>query len=236
MAGTAPTRLGCAFHALLVPLPTFACDNCCRYDNATSSTITDIYRTFASIHTALGPYLLAAGSAAFESNSSAMTFTDDTTYLLGADILVAPLLSNASNSRAVQFPGKGTWTNWFTNETHAGGSTAVVSAAIDQFPVFKKSGSIIATLGAFAHYVSPFDRSLDPSGPPPIVFVITQPASAGMACVRSNRTGFVAEYSHDGGRSSRLSARARGTQSVAFVMVISFPFHTTHHQHSPLAA
>jgi hypothetical protein len=183
----------------------FVCDHWSRYDNATSSAITDIYRTFASIHTALGPYFLAAGAAAFENNSSAMIFTDDTTYLLGDDILVAPLLSNESNSRSVHFPGNANWVNWFTNETHVG-------------------GSIIATFGALAHYTSPFDRSLDPKGPPPLVFVITHPVSAGMTCVRqgqsSNLSSFVAEYFHNDRGFTLLSARKRGAHSVAFVMVI----------------
>ena len=205
-------------------LPRFSHDNLCRYDNETSTTITDIYRAFASIHTALAPYLLSAGSVAYESNSSAMTFLDDTTYLLGDDILVAPLLSNASNTRSVTFPGKGSWVSWFTNESHAGGSTALVSADLNQFPVFKKAGSIIALLGAFAHYACSFDHSLDASGSPSLVFVITQPVAAGMTCVRSgsnsNRTGFVAEYFHDLRGTTVLSARKRGPQSVAFVMVI----------------
>ncbi len=196
-----------------------------RYDNATSTAVTDIYRTFASIHTALGPYLLATGAAAFESNSSAMTFTDDTTFLLGSDILVAPLLSNATNSRQVTFPAHGSWINWFTNETHAGGSSATVSAALNEFPVFKKAGSVIALDGAFAHHASAFDRSLSPASPPTIVFVITQPVSAGMTCVRrgagSNRTAFIAEYSHDAHGFTVLSARKRGSQTVAFVMVIA---------------
>ena len=200
------------------------CDGSFRYDNATSTKITDIYRTFAGIHTALGPYLLATGAAAFEGNSSAMTFTDDSTYLLGDDILVAPLLSNASNSREVAFPGKGNWVNWFTNETHAGGSTATVAAALDQFPVFKKAGSVIVLHGAFAHHASHFDATLSPGSAPSFVVAITHPVSAGMACVRrgsgSNRTGFIAEYTHDAQGSTLFSAPKRGSQSVAFVVVI----------------
>jgi hypothetical protein len=216
---------GCAFNH---QLSAFACDTCRRYDNATSTTVTDIYRTFAGIHTALGPYLLATGAAAFESKSSAMTFTDDTTYLLGNDILVAPLLSNTSNARSVSFPAHGTWINWFTNETHAGGSSATVSAALDQFPVFKKAGSLIVMLGAFAHHASAFDRSLSPGSPPSLVFVVTQPVVAGMACVRrasgSNHTAFIAEYAHDAQAFTRLSARNRGPQVVAFVLVIPLAF------------
>lgn len=157
-----------------------------------------------------------------------MTFTDDTTYLLGDDILVAPLLSNASNSRSVTFPGEGSWSNWFTNETYSGGSTATVCAALDQYPVFKKAGSIIALRGALAHHASSFDRSLDPRGPPSLVLDITQPVAAGMACVRrgsnSNGTGFIAEYFHDYEGTTLLSARGRGLQSVAFVMVIRHAF------------
>jgi len=213
-------------------------DDCYRYDNSTSTTITDIYRAFAGIHTALGPYLLATGAAAFESNSSAMTFTDNNTYLLGNDILVAPLLSNASNSRAVTFPGKGNWVNWFTNETYAGGSTATVAAALDEFPVFKRAGSIIVLQGTFAHYSSPFDSTLKSGSAPAFVVAITHPVSGGMACIRrgsgSNRTGFIAEYSHDEQGTTRLSAPKRSSQSVAFVMVSEFYIFVTNFERNLL--
>ena len=206
---------------------TFVVDEAFRYDNATSTTVTDIYRTFAGIHTALGPYLLSTGADAFESNSSSMTFTDDTTYLLGHDILVAPLLSNQSNSRSVHFPATGTWVSWFTNETYAGGSRAIVTSSMAQFPVFKKAGSIIAMNGEFAHHACAADAALYAAAPPALVMVVTHPVAAGMTCVRrsgSKGTGFIAEYSHDLNATTVLSARNRGAQSVAFVMVRSLCF------------
>jgi hypothetical protein len=207
---------------------TFVVDEAFRYDNASPATITDIYRTFAGIHTALGPYLLSTGAGAFESNSSSMTFTDDTTYLLGHDILVAPLLSNQSNSRSVQFPATGTWVSWFTNETYAGGSSAIVTSSISQFPVFKKAGSIIALGGEFAHHACAVDAALFAAAPPALVFVVTHPVAAGMTCVRggssSTGRGFIAEYSYDFNATAVLSAGNRGAQAVAFVMVRALCF------------
>jgi hypothetical protein len=153
-----------------------------------------------------------------------MTFTDDTTYLLGHDILVAPLLSNASDSRTVKFPHGGDWVGWFTNDSYAGGSSATVSAALDQYPVFKRAGSVIAMHGAYAHFASGFDRTLRAQAPT-FVFDVTRPLSAGMACIRrgsgSNGSSFIAEYSHDWQGTTRLSAAKRGPQSVAFVVVMA---------------
>jgi hypothetical protein len=173
---------------------------------------------------ALAPYLLASCAAAFENNASAMTFTDDTTYLLGDSILVAPLLSNASNSREVKFPESSGWVSWFTNQSFAGGSSAIVSADLHQFPVFTRAGSVIALDSVYAHYACPYRHASTAESRPSFVLLVTHPASAGMACVRpgssSNHSGFVAEYAYDSSGTMILSARNRGPQSVAFVVVI----------------
>lgn len=154
-----------------------------------------------------------------------MTFTDDTTYLLGHDILVAPLLSNSSDSRTVDFPHGGDWVAWFTNDSYTGGSSATVTAALDQYPVFKRAGSVIALHGAYAHFASAVDRTLRAQAPT-FVLDVTRPVSAGMACIRrgsgSNVSGFIAEYSHDAQGTTHLSAPKRGTQSVAFVVVMAW--------------
>lgn len=70
----------------------------------------------------------------------------DTEYLYGPDLLVAPITGAGETvTREVWFPEGSTWTDWFTGETHQGGTTAQVSAGLDTMPVFVRSGGMVLT-------------------------------------------------------------------------------------------
>lgn len=65
-------------------------------------------------------------------------------YLLGDDLLVAPIVSAGVGPRklgeqVVWFP-EGTWFNQFTGERYAGDTEHLVTADIDEFPLFVKAG------------------------------------------------------------------------------------------------
>ena len=67
-------------------------------------------------------------------------------YLFGPDVLVAPATQPGDTATTrVWFPAGSDWTDWFTGETHAGGSTADVTTGLDAMPVFVRSGGIVAT-------------------------------------------------------------------------------------------
>ena len=75
-----------------------------------------------------------------------MTFVDDVEYhyLLGPDILVAPMLEEGT-SRTVQFPAGSDWVYLFDkSETYTGGSNETLTILLDEFPVFLREGSGIA--------------------------------------------------------------------------------------------
>ncbi|WIE66155.1 glycoside hydrolase family 31 protein [Curtobacterium sp. MCLR17_036] len=70
-------------------------------------------------------------------------------YLYGPDVLVAPVTTandkTGTATRSVWFPAGSSWTDWFTGETYAGGTTADVTTGLDAMPVFVKSGGIVPT-------------------------------------------------------------------------------------------
>ena len=67
-------------------------------------------------------------------------------YLFGPDVLVAPAVTPGETATTrVWFPEGSTWTDWFTGETHAGGTTADVTTGLDAMPVFVRSGGVVAT-------------------------------------------------------------------------------------------
>jgi len=118
-----------------------------KFDTAPSTQTTDIYRTFTKLHYALVPYLMKHGAAAFSQKRSLMTFIDkvDYSYLLGPDIFVAPMIASGT-SRKVAFPAGNDWIYLFDKtKTYVGGSTQTLTIPLDQFPVFLRKGSSIAT-------------------------------------------------------------------------------------------
>jgi alpha-glucosidase len=70
------------------------------------------------------------------------TYEREDEFLLGENILVAPILELGKKERSVYFPS-GTWYDFYSNTKYEGGSEYNVTADIDRIPVFIKEGSII---------------------------------------------------------------------------------------------
>ena len=67
----------------------------------------------------------------------------DLQFLLGRDILVAPVLDPSVNIHAAYLP-RGSWTHlWSDEEFHSSGETVEVSAPIGQIPVFIRSETLV---------------------------------------------------------------------------------------------
>ena len=63
----------------------------------------------------------------------------DDQYLLGPELLVAPVTTQGATNRSVYFPAGATWENFFnTEERIAGGQRLTVAAPLDTIPVFKR--------------------------------------------------------------------------------------------------
>ncbi|MCQ2457685.1 MAG: glycoside hydrolase [Clostridia bacterium] len=62
--------------------------------------------------------------------------TDDE-YMLGHELLVAPVTEKGADSRTVWLP-RGKWEAWFTGEKYSGGQEIKVACPIDSIPVFRR--------------------------------------------------------------------------------------------------
>lgn len=62
-------------------------------------------------------------------------------YMLGPDLLVAPILYENQRQRQVYLP-QGTWRNINDNREYEGGCQITVEAPLDQLPVFAKAGTL----------------------------------------------------------------------------------------------
>ena len=54
-------------------------------------------------------------------------------------VQVAPIYAMGARERSVYFPKGASWVHYFTKKSYEGGTTAVITGPIDEFPIFKKT-------------------------------------------------------------------------------------------------
>ncbi len=74
----------------------------------------------------------------------------DDQFLLGSDLLVAPVLVEGATERAVLLP-PGTWFAWQGDAVYAGGQQITLPVELTTIPLFQRAGSIIPTTGVTQH-------------------------------------------------------------------------------------
>lgn len=124
-----------------------------HYDDETVA----VYGRLARLHTSLFPYLEAAASDAVARGWPVMralylhyprdpeSLRQDEEYLLGRDLLVAPVLTPGATSWSAYLP-PGKWIDFWTGTEHEGGGTVTVPAPLDRIPVFVRAGAILPRL------------------------------------------------------------------------------------------
>lgn len=87
----------------------------------------------------------------FEYPADVKTYLVDDQYLVGRDLLVAPVLKEGERKRTVYFPSGDNWRDWFTGEIYKGGSDAEINSPLEKLPVFARVGAIIPTQPVVQH-------------------------------------------------------------------------------------
>ncbi len=106
--------------------------------------VLDIYRYYAKLHQQLVPYLYSAGVEAHRGGRPIIREPDreGRQYLLGQDILVAPIVTR-EDERDVSLPA-GRWHDfWDDDETVDGPSVRSVEVSKERMPLYIRSGAII---------------------------------------------------------------------------------------------
>ena len=113
--------------------------------------LSQLVRT-SRMHAALKPYLrklvrecVTTGHPVmrplFYHYDERQAYTDKTEYLLGRDVLVAPILKEGTASRTVYLPkDEAGWVHVFTGKTYEGGHHPTIEAPVGQPPVFVRKG------------------------------------------------------------------------------------------------
>jgi alpha-glucosidase len=86
------------------------------------------------------------------------TYNLDDQFMVGNDLLLAPILKPDVTRRLVYLP-KGTWYDYWTNKRHEGGTMISVEAPLETVPMFVRAGAIIP-MGPELKYVG--ERPMDP--------------------------------------------------------------------------
>ncbi len=91
-------------------------------------------------------------------NDPASVACDDQ-FLLGNDLLIAPVLHAGATERQIILP-PGTWFDWVTGEAIPGGQTITRAVTLQTIPIFARSGAIIPIGGDLQHTGEISDKPL----------------------------------------------------------------------------
>lgn len=140
----------------------------------------------------------------YQNDSS--TWNLDDQFMIGEDVLVAPIVKPDVTRRLVYLPA-GTWYDYWTNKKHTGGTMITVDAPLDTVPMFVRAGAMIPTVPP-RNYVG--EQSSDP-----VTFVI-YPDDKGLASgTLYEDDGNSPAYKRGMFRRTSVSARREGRGFVA---------------------
>ena len=121
-----------------------------------TAATTATFRRYAALHTSLLPYFATYAAEAHQTGvpimrHTALEFPDDPRsataeyqYLLGHEILVAPVVEPAGE-RKLYLP-KGEWINFWNGDSFTGGQDVTVAAPVDTIPMLVRAGSVLPFL------------------------------------------------------------------------------------------
>ncbi len=149
----------------------------------------DIIRKYLKLRYALLPFLYTTLEEAHRTGvplfrplllnyqDDSNTYNLDDQFMIGDDLLVAPIVKPDVTRRLVYLP-QGTWYDYWTNKKYTGGTMITVDAPLETVPMFVRGGAIIP-IGPALNYVG--EKPTDP-----ITFNI-YPDDAGSASARTLR-------------------------------------------------
>jgi len=73
------------------------------------------------------------------------TYGVEDEFLVGRDLLAAPVVEPGVLSRQVYLPSGSSWFDWYTGKEYRGGNTYDIPAPLDSIPLFARAGTIIPT-------------------------------------------------------------------------------------------
>jgi len=133
-----------------------------RHPWAFGAEAVEIFRKYAELRYRLIPYLYSYAKVAsmtglplmravpLEFQEDVNTYSKDLQYMLGKELMIAPIL-NDEGKRWIYFPF-GKWFSWWDGSVFEGPSNFFYTAKIDELPMFVREGAIVP-LGPVMDYI-----------------------------------------------------------------------------------
>jgi alpha-glucosidase len=139
------------------------------------------------------------------------TYNLDDEFMIGNDLLVAPVLKPDVTRRMVYLP-KGMWYDYWTNKKYEGGTMIAADAPLETVPLFVRAGAIIPT-GPELKYVG--EKPADP-----ITFNLYPDDKGSASVTLYEDDGISPAYKQDDFRRTTVSVKRVG---VGYVVTTSAP-------------
>lgn len=136
-------------------------------ENGFDAEMLDWYRRYTRLHLRLFPYLWTYARALASDGRPiqralglaypGLGVHPPFTYLLGDNLLVAPVVVHGARERTLHLPPGG-WIDWWTGERYEGPGELTVAAPLETLPLFLREGGIVPLLRPTIDTISPTDE------------------------------------------------------------------------------
>ncbi|HVM95038.1 MAG TPA: TIM-barrel domain-containing protein, partial [Candidatus Acidoferrales bacterium] len=134
--------------------------------NGFDAEMLDWYRTYTRLHLRLWPYVWTYAQRIAQDGRPierplGLQYPELgqhpwDEYMLGDDLLVAPVVARGQTQRQVILP-PGDWIDWWTGTRYSGAQTITHDAPLDTLPLFVRAGAIIPLLRPTIDAIAPTD-------------------------------------------------------------------------------
>lgn len=87
----------------------------------------------------------------YEFPGDKQTYLINDQYMVGGDVLVAPVVKEGMRTRSVYLPAGTDWVDWRTGETFTGGQAITIKVPLDRLPIYVRVGAVIPTQSVIQH-------------------------------------------------------------------------------------
>jgi len=87
----------------------------------------------------------------YEFPDDSQTYLINDQYMVGSDVLVAPVVKEGMQTRGIYLPKGAEWIDWWTGEKYESGKTHYLKTPLERLPIFVRVGAVIPTQTVIQH-------------------------------------------------------------------------------------
>jgi alpha-glucosidase len=87
----------------------------------------------------------------YEFPEDSQTYLINDQYMVGSDVLVAPVIKDGARTRGIYLPKSAEWIDWWTGEKFESGKIHYLKTPLERLPIFVRVGAVIPTQTVIQH-------------------------------------------------------------------------------------